>query len=57
MKNSHQTRPIFQTILCPFVFFVLFVVKKLASYQTRNIGSIISDQLGGVLKNIWLACI
>ena len=25
MKNSHQTRPIFQTILCPFV---LFVVKK-----------------------------
>ena len=28
MKNSHQTRPIFQTVLCPFVIFVLFVVKK-----------------------------
>ena len=28
MKNSHQTRPHFQTILCPFVIFVLFVVKE-----------------------------
>ena len=38
MKNSHQTRPIFQIILCPFVIFVLFVVNKIASYQTRNTG-------------------
>ena len=41
MKNSHQTRPILQTILCPFVLFVLFVlfvVKKMASYQTHNTG-------------------
>ena len=28
MKNSHQTRPIFLSVLCPFVIFVIFVVKK-----------------------------